>query len=157
MTLDLSSLLNGGVILPRFRAESRKQAIGALAEALGKATGIHPRDISDAVMERERLGSTGVGEGVAIPHARLPGLDAPVGGVLLLSEGVDFDAVDERACDIIFMLLAPMNSGADHLRALAQVSRALRNPDVREKLRRADSKTAVTAILCPEPVTNQVA
>lgn len=157
MTLDLSSLLKGGVILPRFRAESRKQAIDALAEALGKATGLNPRDISDAVMQRERLGSTGVGEGVAIPHARLPGLSAPVGGVMLLNEGVDFEAVDERPCDIIFMLLAPMNSGADHLRALAQVSRALRNPDIREKLRWADSGKAVQAILCPESVTGQVA
>ena len=157
MAIDLSSLLHGGVILPRSRADSRKQVIDALSEALAQATGLKPRDVADAVMERERLGSTGVGEGVAIPHARLEGLEAPIGGVMLLKEGVDFEAVDDVPCDIIFMLLAPMHAGADHLRALAQVSRALRHSDVRTKLRRAESNEAVERILCLDKVITPAA
>lgn len=151
MAIDLSSLLNGGVILPLGTATSRKQAILLLAEALSEKIGddLAARDIVDAVMEREQLGSTGVGDGVAIPHARLSQLDAPVGGYLRLRQGVDFDAVDERACDIVFMLLAPLSAGADHLRALAQVSRALRQSVIRDRLREASTQADVCAILCP--------
>ncbi len=151
MAIDLSSLLNGGVILPIGTATSRKQAILLLAEALAEKIGggLAPRDVVDAVMEREQLGSTGVGDGVAIPHARLKEVAAPVGGYLRLEHGVDFDAVDERACDIVFMLLAPLSAGADHLRALAQVSRALRQSVIRDQLREASTQADVCAILCP--------
>ena len=108
-------------------------------------------------MQRERLGSTGVGEGVAIPHARLADVKAPIGALLVLGEGVDFDAVDERPCDIIFMLLAPMTSGADHLRALAQVSRAFRHGDVRERLRQATTPAEIMSILCDNGLTADTA
>ncbi|KCZ62191.1 PTS sugar transporter [Hyphomonas sp. L-53-1-40] len=152
MATDLTSLLAGGVIIPSLEAKSRKQAIHALAEALAEATGIGLREIEDAVMERERLGSTGVGEGVAIPHARLEGIDAPVGGYLRLVHGVDFEAIDDRPCDLIFMLLAPKSSGADHLRALAQVSRTFRQSAVRDALREANTEDEVKAIVCREAV-----
>ncbi|HAE27333.1 MULTISPECIES: PTS sugar transporter subunit IIA [Hyphomonas] len=150
MATDLSSLLEGGVILPSFNATSRKQAIHALAEGLAEATGLGARQIEDAVMERERLGSTGVGEGVAIPHARVDGLEKPVGGFLRLDEGVDFEAIDERPCDLIFMLLAPKTAGADHLRALAQVSRVFRQGAVRDALREARTEEDVRAVVCRE-------
>ncbi|HPF24899.1 MAG: PTS sugar transporter subunit IIA [Hyphomonas sp.] len=150
MATDLTSLLEGGVILPSFEASSRKQAIHALAEALAEATGLGPRQIEDAVMERERLGSTGVGEGVAIPHARVDGLEKPVGGFMHLVSGVDFEAIDERPCDLIFMLLAPKSAGADHLRALAQVSRVFRQPAVRDALRAAKTEEAVRNVVCRE-------
>ena len=150
MATDLTSLLTGGVIIPSLEAKSRKQAIHALAEALAEATGIGLREIE--VMERERLGSTGVGEGVAIPHARLEGVDAPVGGYLRLVHGVDFEAIDDRPCDLIFMLLAPKSSGADHLRALAQVSRTFRQSAVRDALREANTEEEVKAIVCREAV-----
>jgi PTS system nitrogen regulatory IIA component len=150
MATDLTSLLEGGVILPSFEASSRKQAIHALAEALAEATGIGARQIEDAVMERERLGSTGVGEGVAIPHARIEGLEKPVGGFLRLLHGVDFEAIDEHPCDLIFMLLAPKASGADHLRALAQVSRVFRQAATRDALREAQSEEEVRAVVCRE-------
>ena len=152
MATDLTSLLTGGVIIPSLEAKSRKQAIHALAEALAEATGIGLREIEDAVMERERLGSTGVGEGVAIPHARLEGVDAPVGGYLTLVHDVDFEAIDDRPCDLIFMLLAPKSSGADHLRALAQVSRTFRQSAVRDALREANTEEEVKAIVCREAV-----
>lgn len=153
MTTDLSALLQGGVIIPLHEATSRKQAIHILCEALAEATGNPSRTIEEAVMERERLGSTGVGEGVAIPHARLTGLTAPVGGFLRLAQGVDFEAIDDRPCDLIFMLLAPDGAGADHLRALAQVSRFFRQPAIREGLRKARNEEEIRAVICKDPVS----
>lgn len=150
MATDLTSLLSEGVILDPVSVENRKQALTTLSAALAEATKLDARDIFDAVMERERLGSTGVGEGVAIPHARIDKLTAPIGGFVRLRDGVDFDAVDDRPCDLIFMLIAPVGSGADHLRALAQVSRTLRQPDLRASLRQAESARDMKAILCPE-------
>jgi nitrogen PTS system EIIA component len=152
MATDLSALLKGGVILPSADAASKKQAIHLLCEALSKTVGIAARQIEESVMERERLGSTGVGEGVAIPHARLEGLVKPVGGYARLKSGVDFEAIDDRPCDLIFMLLAPQSDGADHLRALAQVARAFRQPAVRDALRDAASEDAVRAVICKEEV-----
>lgn len=153
MTTDLSALLQGGVIIPFHEATSRKQAIHILCEALAEATGNSSRTIEDAVMERERLGSTGVGEGVAIPHARLAGLEKPVGGFMRLLHGVEFEAIDERPCDLVFMLLAPDGSGADHLRALAQVSRVFRQGPVRDALRKARTQEDVRAVICTESVS----
>ncbi|MBF33388.1 MAG: transcriptional regulator [Hyphomonadaceae bacterium] len=150
MATDLTSLLEGGVILDPVAADSRKQALTLLSQALAAKTKLDQRDIFEAVLERERLGSTGVGEGVAIPHARIDRLSKPLGGFVRLESGVDFDAVDERPCDLIFMLIAPVGSGADHLRALAQVSRTLRQPSVREALRQAKDKAEIRKILCPE-------
>ncbi|RIJ23728.1 PTS sugar transporter subunit IIA [Henriciella barbarensis] len=150
MATDLTSLLAEGVILEPSSADSRKQALTLLSQALAAKTKLDARDIFDAVMERERLGSTGVGEGVAIPHARIDRLARPIGGFLRLESGVDFDAVDERPCDLVFMLIAPVGSGADHLRALAQVSRTLRQPNIREALRKAENEQAIRKILCPE-------
>lgn len=154
MANDLTPLLEGGVIIPSFEATSRKQAIHALAEALAEKTGLNPRTIETAVMERERLGSTGVGEGVAIPHARLDGIDAPVGGFMRLVHGVDFEAIDDRPCDLVFMLLAPQSSGADHLRALAQVSRVFRQSAMRDALREARTREDVSGLLCREAETS---
>lgn len=148
MAIDLSALLDRGVILADGLCATRKQAILKLAGALAEKLDIEERTIFEAVMQREQLGSTGVGEGVAIPHARIKGLEAPVGALLRLDEGIDFDAVDERPCDLIFMLLAPDTAGADHLRALAQVSRAFRRPEVREQLRAAADRDAIHQVLC---------
>ena len=150
MANDLTSLLSEGVILGSQTSESRKQILRTLAAAIGEKTGIDGRDIFDAVIERENLGSTSVGEGVAIPHARIPALNKPVGAFVKLEEGVDFDAIDSQPCDLIFMLLAPNASGADHLRALAQVSRTFRNADLRAALRNTDELEAIERLLCPQ-------
>ncbi len=153
MANDLSSLLKGGVVLDPQTAESRKQILGVISNALGHKLDIDGRDILEAVIERENLGSTAVGEGVVIPHARIHGLEAPVGGFARLNEGIDFDAPDGRDCDLIFVLLAPHVSGADHLRALAQVSRAFRNAKLREQLREANTKEDISAVICPSMVS----
>jgi nitrogen PTS system EIIA component len=148
MAIDLSGLLDRGAILPKATATSRKQVIVKLADALAERLKLESRAVVEAVMERERLDSTAVGDGVAIPHTHIAGLDASVGAYLRLEQGVDFDAVDERPCDLFFMLLAPQRAGADHLRALAQVSRAFRQSTVRERLRQAETDAEVRAILC---------
>ncbi len=149
MANDLSSLLNGGVILDPQPAESRKHILSVVCNALGDKLGLDGRDILEAVIERENLGSTAVGEGVVIPHARVDGLSGPVGGFVRLTEGIDFDAPDGRPCDLIFVLLAPHVSGADHLRALAQVSRTFRSDALRERLRQADDSSEVCDVICP--------
>ncbi len=104
----------------------------------------------EAVLERERLGSTGVGEGVAIPHARIEALSRPAGGFAHLSEPADFEAIDERPADLVFMLLAPTDAGADHLRALARAARVFRQERIRAALRQAQTEEAVLAILSPD-------
>ncbi|MEM7639260.1 MAG: PTS sugar transporter subunit IIA [Pseudomonadota bacterium] len=157
MANDLSSLLAEGVVLAPQMSESRKQVLSTLAKAIGEKHGIDGRDIFDAVIERENLGSTSVGEGVAIPHARIPELKSPVGAFVRLVDGVDFDAIDGRPCDLIFMLLAPIAAGADHLRALAQVSRAFRNADLRDKLRAASDVDAIKDLVCPQAVEESAA
>ena len=157
MANDLSSLLREGVVLGPQASETRKQILGTLAKAIGEKHGIDGRDIFDAVIERENLGSTSVGEGVAIPHARIPGLTKPVGAFVRLIDGVDFDALDGRPCDLIFMLLAPIAAGADHLRALAQVSRAFRNADLRTALRQAEDADAIRDLVCPQAVEESAA
>lgn len=157
MAQDLSQLLERGQILNVSAASSRKQVLSQMAEALSGRLSIDYRDIFDAVIERENLGSTGVGEGVAIPHARVESLDAPIGAFVRLSEGVEFDAIDGQPCDLVFMLLAPHSSGADHLRALAQVSRAFRDQGLRAALRSSETIEEIRALLCPKAVAADAA
>ena len=135
-------------------ASSRKQALQAMSELAAGLTGQAPRTIFDAVLQRERLGSTGVGQGVAIPHARLSGVDEVVGVFARLRTPVDFESIDGRPADLIFMLLAPENAGAEHLKALARVSRLLRREDVRQRLRAAPNADAVHAVLAGEPASD---
>lgn len=157
MASDLSSLLLDGLILDIQSSDSRKRVLQTLSHALAEKIGVDTRDVLDAVLERENLGSTGVGDGVAIPHARMENLQKPIGAFVRLNEGVEFDAIDERPCDLIFMLLAPHNSGADHLRALAQVSRAFRNAELRTALRQTASHREIAEILCPQSVSADAA
>ncbi|MEM1086474.1 MAG: PTS sugar transporter subunit IIA [Pseudomonadota bacterium] len=157
MSIDLSVLLRDGLILDVSSFDTRKDALTTLSDALAEKCGLDTQSVFEAVIERENLGSTGVGEGVAIPHARLKGVEKPVGAFLRLSEGVNFDAIDGKPCDLIFMLLAPIGSGADHLRALAQVSRAFRDANLREKVRKADHTDAIRAILCPDVLSKTAA
>lgn len=154
---DLSALLEDGVILDISAAKGRKDVLQKLSSSLSKAIGLESQTVFDAVMERENLGSTGVGEGVAIPHARLDGVDKPVGAFIRLRDGVDFDAIDGKPCDLVFMLIAPIGSGADHLRALAQISRSLRDAALRERLRSAENANALKAALCSNRISKTAA
>lgn len=143
---DLSDLIVPEAILPRLAAASRKQALQAMADALAKACGLDGRAVFDAVLIRERLSGTGMGEGVAIPHAPVLGVTHPIGGFARLETPIDFDAIDGRPADLVFMLLAPPDKGADHLKALARVSRFLRRADMRERLRAARGAEELQAL-----------
>ena len=147
MIRDLSDLLNGGPVLSAISCTSAKQVFARLSAALSNVTGASERDILQAILEREQLGSTAVGHGVVLPHARLHDIKHPIGGFARLVTPIEFDAVDEQPCDLVFMLLAPDGSGADHLRALAKVARVMRQPDLREKLRNAGSEDELRMIL----------
>jgi PTS system nitrogen regulatory IIA component len=146
----LGDLILPRAVIPRARWQSRKQVLSEMAAAMAEAARLSSRDVFEALQERERLGSTGVGEGVAIPHARIEGLQRPIGGFARLLEPVDFEAIDERKADLVFMLLAPTDSGAEHLRALARVARIFRQEPIRAALRRAQTAEAVLAILSPD-------
>lgn len=143
---DLHDLVLADAIAPRLTATTRRQALQAMAESLAKAAGLDPRAVFDAVLLRERLSGTGVGEGVAVPHARVTGVTRPIGGFARLDTPQDFDALDGRPADLVFMLLAPPDRGADHLKALARVSRFFRRADVREKLRAARGAAELRAL-----------
>lgn len=143
---DLSDLVLPDAIIPRLAATSRRQALQVLADALAKASGIDARAAFEAVLMRERLSGTGMGEGVAIPHANAPGLERPIGAFARLEPAQDFNAMDGRPADLVFMLLTPINRGADHLKALARVSRFLRRAEIRDKLRTARGAAELKAL-----------
>jgi PTS system nitrogen regulatory IIA component len=145
--MDIVNLLSPEGVIPRLHATSKKQALQELAKHAAAMTGLHERTIFDVLLERERLGTTGVGNGIAIPHGKLPGIDRLYGLFARLETPIDFDAIDEQPVDLIFMLLAPENAGADHLKALARVSRLLRDKATCEKLRGSDRADALFALL----------
>lgn len=144
--MDISNLLTNNAILVRQGASSKRQAMHIVAEAASGLLGISDARIFAALMEREALGSTGLGGGVAVPHARLDGLKAVRGLFLKLETPVAYDALDDRPVDLIFALFAPPADGAEHLRALAAVSRAMRSPDLRQKLRQANNVDSISAL-----------
>jgi PTS system nitrogen regulatory IIA component len=144
---DLSDLIAADAILPRVAANSRRQALQALCEALAGATGIDERAAFDAVLLRERTKGTGVGDGVAIPHAHVRGISRPVAAFARLDPAQDFEALDSRPADLVFMLLTPPERSGDHLKALARISRFLRRAEMREKLRVARSVDELHALI----------
>lgn len=150
----LGELLLPNAIAPKARWQGRKQVLSEMSRMMAQALGLDPREVLEAVQERERLGSTGVGEGVAIPHARIELLKRPVGGFARLLEPADFEAIDERKADLVFMLLAPTDAGAEHLRALARAARAFRQESIRVALRQAQTSEAVLDILAPGSSVN---
>jgi PTS system nitrogen regulatory IIA component len=139
--------LSPDAVVASLRATSKKQALQELARRAAQLTGRHERAIFDVLLERERLGTTGVGRGIAIPHGKLPGLDRVRGLLARLEKPVDFDAVDDQPVDLIFLLLAPEQAGADHLKALARVSRLLRDDRLCERLRGCDSAEGIWAMV----------
>ncbi|HEV7370023.1 PTS IIA-like nitrogen regulatory protein PtsN [Arenibaculum sp.] len=141
-------------IIANLRAGSKKQVLQELARRAAELTGQHERAVFDVLLERERLGTTGVGHGIAIPHGKLPNLDRVHGVFARLERAVDFDAIDEQPVDLMFLLLAPEGAGADHLKALARVSRLLRDASLCEKLRGADSADAIYALLTQQEASH---
>lgn len=145
--MEIEDLITPESVIARLRATSKKQALQELAKRAADMTGLHERAIFEVLLERERLGTTGVGDGIAIPHGKLPELKRLYGLFARLDTPVDFDAVDDQPVDLIFLLLAPETAGADHLKALARISRLLRDRLICEKLRGADQADAIYALL----------
>lgn len=145
--MDIADLLGPGQVVAKLKATSKKQALQNLARRAAEITGQSEDAIFKALDKREKLGTTGVGNGIAIPHGKLPNLDRIYGVFARLEHPIDFDAIDERPVDLIFLLLAPEASGADHLKALARASRLLRDKNACEKLRGTDDSEALYALL----------
>jgi PTS system nitrogen regulatory IIA component len=146
--MEIEDLLSSPAqVMPRLKVSSKKQALQELARRAAEITGVHERQIFDVLLERERLGTTGVGNGIAIPHGKLADVKKMFGLFARLEHPVDFEAIDEQPVDLIFLLLAPEGAGADHLKALARVSRLLRDRAICEKLRGADQAEAIYALL----------
>ena len=145
--MDMVELISPSGVIPALRVTSKKQALQELAKRASELVGEPERVIFEVLIGRERLGTTGVGHGIAIPHGKPPGLKGLHCLFARLETPVDFDAIDDQPVDLICVLLAPEEAGADHLKALARVSRVLRDRSVCEKLRGTDSRDALYAIL----------
>ena len=145
--MNLGDLLTPRGVIPCLKAKNKKQALQELSKKAADLTKLDARQIFETLLQRERLGSTGVGRGIAIPHGKLKGLKRIVGLFARLPEAVDFEAVDGEKVDIVFLLLAPEGAGADHLKALARISRLLREGSAVEKLRACKDAAALYAVL----------
>ena len=146
----LTDLVAANAIIPALKVNGKKQAIQELAARAAQLTGQGERAIFDVLMQREKLGSTGVGNGIAIPHGKLPHLNRLFGLFARLDRPVEFETLDGLPVDLIFVLLAPETAGADHLKALARVARLLRDPEMAMKLRQSRDAEAIYAVLMLE-------
>ena len=152
--MTLTDLLRPEAVISPLRANSKKQALQELAQHAALLTGLPERELFEALLQRERLGSTGIGDGIAIPHGRMPGIDKLVGLFARAEKALDFEALDGQPVDILFLLLAPEGAGADHLKALARIARALREPGVVERIRAARDGAALYSVIVnstPQP------
>jgi nitrogen PTS system EIIA component len=154
--MELGDLLSPDGIIPVLKAQSKKQALAELAERAAALTGLSERTVADGLTQRESLGSTGLGRGIAIPHAKFPGLERMHCLFARLDTGIDFDALDGEPVDLIFVLLAPEHASGDHLKALARISRLLREPTTVDRLRAARDRSGLYAILT-QPLTSHAA
>jgi len=145
--MDIAELITPESVVANLRVATKKQLLQELAKRAAPLTGGNERAIFETLLERERLGSTGIGRGTAVPHGRLQNLARICGLFVRLEKPIDFEAVDDQPVDLVFLLLTPDGAGADHLKALARVSRLLRDRTICEKLRGADRADALYAIL----------
>jgi nitrogen PTS system EIIA component len=151
--MNIADIVKAGSVLSPLRVQNKKQLLTEIANALAAAAGIEARPVFDALLQREKLGSTGLGQGIAIPHGRIAGLTKVHGVFARLSHPVAFEATDGEPVDLVFALASPPQSGADHLTALARVSRLLRDPVTLAKLRGTESPDGLYAILTQPPAT----
>src|ERR1700739_2818171 len=152
--MPLSEILAPEAVIGSLRVNSKKQALQELSERAAKVSGLSAREIFDALLQRERLGSTGVGDGGAIPHGKLVKCEQIFGVFARLERPIDFDAPDGLPVDLIFMLIAPESAGADHLKALAMSARLLRNPSIAAQLRGTRDPAAIYALLTMAPTSH---
>lgn len=143
----IGEILDRAAISPRVSAPNKRQALAVVAEIAARHFGLEAGNVLEGLLEREQAGSTGVGHGVAAPHARLVGLSKVQGVFVRLEQPIEFDAIDDQPVDLIFALFAPPEASGEHLRTLARVSRLLRQADLREQLRQARTPDAIHALL----------
>jgi PTS system nitrogen regulatory IIA component len=149
--MPLTDLVAPNAVIPALKVNTKKQALQELAARAAELTGQSERGVLEILLQREKLGSTGVGNGIAIPHGKLPKLGRLFGLFARLDRPVDFDALDGQPVDLIFLLLAPEGAGADHLKALARVARLLRDGEIARKLRESRDVDAIYAVLTLAP------
>ncbi|HEY4266161.1 MAG TPA: PTS IIA-like nitrogen regulatory protein PtsN [Micropepsaceae bacterium] len=154
--MEIADLLSPDAVLAHVKASTKKQVLQEMAHKAAMLTQLPERRIFEILTEREKLGSTGMGQGIAIPHGRVAGVEKMTGLFAQLDHPVDFDSMDDQPVDLVFLLLAPEGAGADHLKALARVSRLLRNQTICEKLRAAPQAATLYALLT-EPSAAQAA
>jgi PTS system nitrogen regulatory IIA component len=152
--MDLSDLIEVSSVLPALKANSKKQLLQLLAEKAATVTGLPEREVFDTILQRERLGSTGVGNGIAIPHGKLAGIRKITGVFARLETPVDFESLDDQPVDIVFLLLAPETAGADHLKALSRIARVLRDGDTVAKIRGSNEAAAIFSFLSQTPASH---
>ena len=145
--MPLTDIIAPNAIIPALKVNNKKQAIQELSAQAAKLTGLSERAILEVLQQRERLGSTAVGSGVAIPHGKLAKLGGLFGLFARLEKPIDFEALDNQKVDLIFLLLAPEGAGADHLKALAKIARLLRDPEIARKLRESQDADALHAVM----------
>jgi nitrogen PTS system EIIA component len=149
--MPLNDLVAPNAVIPALKVNSKKQALQELAAKAAKLTDQNERSVFETLLQREKLGSTGIGNGIAIPHGKLAKLERLFGLFARLERPVDFDALDGQPVDLVFLLLAPEGAGADHLKALARIARLLRDRDVARKLRESRDAEALYAVLTLTP------
>lgn len=149
--MDLADLLDRSCVVISARATSKEQLLRDLAARAGPLTGVDTQTIFNALQAREALGSTGLGEGFALPHARVEGLDRIFGSFMRLNRPIPFDAIDDKPVDLVFLLLLPATAGGEPLAALATISRHLRDKGFAARLRKAADAGEVHALFCEPP------
>jgi PTS system nitrogen regulatory IIA component len=151
--MPLADLVAPNAVMAALKVNGKKQALQELAARAAELTGQNERGIFEILLQREKLGSTGIGNGIAIPHGKLPKLNKLFGLFARLARPVDFEALDGQPVDLVFLLLAPEGAGADHLKALARVARLLRDPELARKLRDSRDAEAIYAVLALPPAS----
>ena len=149
-----TDLITPDAIIPSLKAPNKKQALMDLSERAAKLSGLDAREIFDSLIQRERLGSTGIGSGIAIPHGKLSRAKQLFGVFGRLNKPIEFDSLDGQPVDLMFVLIAPESAGADHLTALARFARSLRDPQLVAKLRGTTDSSALYAMFNQTPTSH---
>ena len=152
--MPLNDLLSPDAVIASLRVNGKKQALQELSERAAAVSGLSAREIFDAILQRERLGPTGVGDGIAIPHGKLVKCQRIFGVFARLERAIDFEALDGLPVDLIFLLIAPETAGADHLKALSMIARVLRNSQLAAQLRATRDASGIYSVLTLGPTSN---
>lgn len=152
--MPLIELISADAIIPALKASGKKQVLQEMSEKAAKVSGLSSREIFEALLQRERLGSTGVGNGIAIPHGKLPRVGRIFGVFARIAKPVDWESLDSAPVDLVFLLIAPETAGADHLKALARIARAMRDQALTKKLRAGRDASALYAMLTAETASH---